>query len=85
MSGVHNNRLPSGTEGIWNNRFQGCGTVPQTDPLRPYFGSESASAVVLNFVDGVSLVGNQTTAHPACNVRLDYGSSSNTGTALRSP
>jgi len=77
MSGVLNNPTPAGTLGILNNRFEGCGVVRQTDPLRPWFGSESTSAVVLNFVSGISVVGNVTTAHPACNVRLDYSSTSN--------
>jgi hypothetical protein len=77
LSGVYNSAIPANTEGLLNNRFTGCGVVPHTDPLRAYFGSESTSAVVLNFVDGISLVGNHTTAHPACSARVDYSSSSN--------
>jgi hypothetical protein len=77
MSGVHNSHRTGSTEGIWNNRFTGCAPVAHTDPLRPYFGSESASALVLNFVHDIRLVGNQTTAHPACAARVDYSSSSN--------
>jgi len=77
MAGVYNTRTTGSTEGVSKNRFEGCASVLHTDPLRPYFGSESTSAVVLNFVDGISLVGNQTTTHPACGARVDYGSSSN--------
>jgi hypothetical protein len=77
MSGVYNAQPSAGHEGLVNNRFNGCASVPQTDPLRPYFGSESSSAVVLTFVDGISLLGNQTTAHPACAARVDHGSSNN--------
>jgi len=77
MAGVYNIRTAAGTQGILHNRFTGCAAVPHTDPLRPYFGSESTSAVVMNFVDGITLAGNQTTAHPACAARLDFGSSSN--------
>ena len=75
MAAVSNSRAASSTEGISKNRFEGCASVPHTDPLRAYFGSESASAVVLNFVDGISLVGNETTARPPCTARVDYGSS----------
>jgi hypothetical protein len=75
MSGVRNQQLPGSTEGIRNNYFNGCGVVHHTDPVRPYFGSESNSSVVLNFVDGVSVIGNQTTTSPACNVRVDFSSS----------
>lgn len=77
MAGVFNTHTSVGTQGISKNRFDGCAAVPYTDPLRSYFGSESTSAVVLNFVDGISLTGNQTTVHPPCAARLDYGSSSN--------
>ncbi len=77
MAGVYNSRTPAGTQGLLNNRFTGCAAVPHTDPLRPYFGSESTSAVVMNFVDGISLAGNRTTARPACAARVDYASSSN--------
>jgi hypothetical protein len=77
MAGVYNSHWPGATAGILNNRFTGCAAVPHTDPLRPYFGSDSTSAVVLNFVDGISLVGNRTTAHPACAARVDHSSSSN--------
>jgi hypothetical protein len=52
----------TGTVGIANNRFTGCAVVPPTDRLRPYFGSQSASAVVLAFAHGIALTGNQ--AHP---------------------
>ena len=83
MSGVYNKPTPAGAQGISQNRFTGCALVPHTDPMRPYFGSESTSAVVLNFVDGVSLVGNQTTQHPPCTVRLDYSSIRNTGISNR--
>jgi hypothetical protein len=77
MAGVYDSHIPAGTQGVLNNRFDGCASVPHTDPLRPYFGSESTSAVVMNFVDGIALVGNQITTHPACTARLDYGSSAN--------
>ena len=77
VSGVLNHRTPNGTQGVMNNRFEGCGTVAQTDPLRAWFGSASPSAVVLNFATDISLHGNLTTLHPACNARLDYASSSN--------
>lgn len=77
LAGVRNRSAPAGTEGVFNNRFTGCGKVSQTDPLRPYFGSESNSAVVLTYVDGLSLIGNLTTAHPACGARLDYSTSGN--------
>jgi hypothetical protein len=78
MAGVDNSHTPKGTQGLLHNRFTGCASVARTDPLRAYFGSESTSAVVMNFVKGISLVGNQTTGHPACAARLDYSSSSNT-------
>ena len=77
MAGVYNSHTQAGTLGILHNRFTGCASVPHTDPLRAYFGSESTSAVVLNFVDGVSLVGNQTTGRPTCTAREDYSSSNN--------
>jgi hypothetical protein len=77
MAGVYSGQPSAGTEGVLHNRFTGCASVPHTDPLRAYFGSESTSAVVMNFVDGISLIGNQTTGRPACAARLDYGSSSN--------
>lgn len=77
MAGVRNTHTPAGTQGISNNHFHGCAVVADTDQLRAYFGSESTSAVVLNFVNGISLVGNQTTAHPPCAARVDYASSSN--------
>lgn len=77
MAGVYNTHTQAGTQRISNNRFNGCAAVPHTDPLRSYFGSESTSAVVLNFVNGISFVGNQTTAHPPCAAHVDYGSSSN--------
>jgi hypothetical protein len=77
MAGVYNSHTSAGTQGILHDRFTGCASVPHTDPLRPWFGSESTSAVVLNFVDGVSLVRNQTTGHPTCTVREDYSSSNN--------
>jgi len=34
-------------------------------------------------IDGVWLVGNETTQHPACTVRLDYSSSRNVGVLNR--
>lgn len=77
MSGVDNSHTPKGTQGLLHNRFTGCASVPHTDPLRPWFGSESTSAVVMNFVRGIALAGNQTTGHPACTARLDNSSSSN--------
>jgi hypothetical protein len=75
MAGVYNRRASGGTAGIAKNRFTGCGSVKPTDPLRSYFGSDSNSAVVLNFVEGISLVGNETSAHPVCGTRVDYASS----------
>jgi hypothetical protein len=83
MAGVYNRPASGGTEGISKNRFTGCGSVKQTDPLRAYFGSASDSAVVLNFVDGISLVGNETTAHPVCAARVDYSSSRNVSISNR--
>lgn len=83
MSGVLNHPTPSGTLGILHNRFEGCGAVRQTDPLRAWFGSESTSGVVLSFVSGISLAGKVTTAHPPCNIRLDSSSSSNISLANR--
>jgi hypothetical protein len=77
MSGVMNTNTKDSTEGLRDNRFTGCGSVAQTNPMRAYFGSKSTSAVVMNFVDGISLIGNLTTAHPACAAREEYGSSSN--------
>jgi hypothetical protein len=79
MAGVYNTHTPAGTQGILNNHFTGCAPVPDPDPLRAYFGSESTSALVLNFVDGVSLVGNQATGHPTCTGREEYSSSNNVG------
>ena len=83
MAGVYNRPPAGGTEGVLRNRFTGCASVKQTDPLRPYFGSDSDSAVVLNFVDGISLVGNETSAHPVCGARVDYSSSRNVGISNR--
>jgi hypothetical protein len=83
MAGVYNSRATGNTEGLLKNRFIGCTAVADTDPLRAYFGSESASSVVLNFVRGLPLVGNQTTARPACAARLDYSSSSNVNISNR--
>ncbi len=83
LAGVYNSRTIGSTEGLLKNRFDGCAPVAETDPLRAYFGSESASAVVLNFVNGIALVGNRTTAHPACATRLDYSSTSNISTSNR--
>jgi hypothetical protein len=77
MAGVYNSHTPAGTQGLSKNRFNSCASVPHADPLRPYFGSESNSAVVLTFVDSISLIGNRTTAHPACTARVDYSSSKN--------
>lgn len=77
LAGVYNTRTADSTEGLLKNRFLGCAPVADTDTMRAYFGSESTSAVVMNFVHDISLAGNQTTAHPACAARLDYGSSSN--------
>jgi hypothetical protein len=77
LAGVYNSHTTGGTEGLLNNRFNECASVPHTDPVRPYFGSESTSAVVMTFVDGVSLAGNQSTVHPACDARVDYSSSRN--------
>jgi hypothetical protein len=77
MAGVHNSHPAGSTEGLLKNRFTGCAPVAQTDSARGYFGSASTSAVVMNFVDGISLVENQTTIHPACAAREDFGSSRN--------
>lgn len=77
MAGVTNTNTKGSTEGLLRNRFTGCGPVAQTDPMRAYFGSKSTSAVVMNFVDGISLIGNLTTTRPPCAAREDYGSSSN--------
>jgi hypothetical protein len=79
MSGV-SNRQP-GTGGLLKNRFTGCAvvpdTVPDTDPLRAYFGSESTSAVVMTFAHGITLAENQTTGRPPCAARVDGSSSGN--------
>lgn len=83
MAGVYNSHTTGSTEGLMKNRFTGCASVAQTDPMRAYFGSASTSAVVMNFVDGISLVGNQTTTHPACAARVDYGSSRNVNISNR--
>jgi len=64
MAGAYNSHSPAGAEGLTNDRFTACAAVPYADPLRPWFGSDAIS-VVLNFVDGIALVGNRTTAHPA--------------------
>jgi hypothetical protein len=48
--------------------------VPPTDRLRPYFGSQSFSAVDLAFAHDMVLAGNK--AHPGCAARIDYSSSS---------
>ncbi|MGA2812136.1 MAG: hypothetical protein ABSG16_12095, partial [Candidatus Acidiferrum sp.] len=63
-----------GTLGIVRNRFTGCGKVPQANRMRPYFGSESPAAVVLIFSRGISLSGNETSAHPLCPARVDNSS-----------
>jgi hypothetical protein len=81
VAGVHNRRTTGSTAGLLKNRFTGCASVAPTDAMRACFGSESTSAVVMNFVDSVALVGNQTTTH--CDVRLDYGSSNNVNIANR--
>jgi hypothetical protein len=83
MAGVYNSRAAGSTEGVSKNRFEGCASVPHTDRLRAYFGSESTAAVVMNFVDGISLVGNETTARPLCAARVDYGSSSDINISSR--
>lgn len=83
MAGVYNSRTATGTAGISDNRFIGCATVPPTDPLRPYFGSDSTSAVVLSFAHGVSLARNETTAHPPCAARVDFSSSSGISDSVR--
>jgi hypothetical protein len=77
VAGVRNTLTPGSSEGLLKNRFTGCASVADTDAIRPYFGSAATSAVVMNFVDGVTLVENQTTAHPACTAREDYASSRN--------
>jgi len=71
MAGVRN--TGAGTAGILRNRFTGCGVVAPTDRLRPYFGSQSAAAVDLNFAHGIALAANQ--AHLPCAARVDYASS----------
>jgi hypothetical protein len=76
MAGVANIHTAKGTQGILRNRFTGCAPVQPTDPLRAYFGSASTSAVVLNFVDGMSLDNNQATGHPTCAAQVDDSSSS---------
>jgi len=83
MAGVHNSRTTGSTEGLLKNSFTGCASVAHTHAMRAYFGSESTSAVVMNFVDKITLVGNQTTTHPACAARVDYGSSNNVNISNR--
>jgi hypothetical protein len=74
IAGVENTRTPGSTAGIFRNHFTSCPAVPATDPLRPYFGSHSTSAVDLSFAHGITLAGNQT--HPTCAARVDFSSSS---------
>jgi hypothetical protein len=81
MAGVENARTPGGTAGIFRNHFTSCPAVPATDPLRPYFGSQSTSAVDLTFAHGITLARNQT--HPICAVRVDFSSSS--GISVEAP
>jgi hypothetical protein len=76
MAGVLNGREPGSSEGILRNHFTACGVVAQTDPIRPYFGSASRSAVVMNFAAGIALLQNLTTVHPDCAARMDFSSSS---------
>lgn len=77
MAGVYNSRTPGSSEGLVKNRFTGCAAVAQTNTTRGYFGSESDSAVVMQFVEGISLLGNETNSSPACTAREDYSSSNN--------
>jgi hypothetical protein len=77
IAAVRNWQEPGSTEGVLRNRFTDCGTVAQTNRMRPYFGSESHSGVVLEFVEGIPLTGNDTTAKPPCGARFDYSTSSN--------
>lgn len=74
MAGVENARTPASTAGIFRNHCTSCPGVPATDPQRPYFGSDSRSAVDLSFAHGITLGGNQT--HPTCAARVDLSSSS---------
>lgn len=67
----------SGTKNVHidQDRFTGCGAVPDADPLYSYYGSESTSAVVLSFADTVFAKGDRTTVDPSCFARADASSS----------
>lgn len=60
---------------IDRNALSGCEAVPDADPVYSYYGSESNSAVVLSFADGVSAKGNFTSAIRQCTARRDVSSS----------
>jgi hypothetical protein len=62
---------------IDNNRFAGCAEVPDADPIYSYFGSESKSALVLSFADGIAATGDLTNANSGCTARMDDASSRN--------
>jgi hypothetical protein len=59
---------------INRNQFTGCEAVPDADPIYSYYGSESKSAVVLSFMDTVSLIQDRTTDAAGCTVRKDDSS-----------
>jgi hypothetical protein len=66
----------TGTKDIEVNRdqFMGCEAVPDADPIYSYYGSESKSAVVLSFVDTVSLNHDRTSDAAGCTARKDDSS-----------
>jgi len=68
LTGARNDRID-------NNRFTGCGTVPDADPIYSYFGSESRSALVLSFAENIAVTGDVTAADPICTARRDAASS----------
>ena len=59
---------------INDNDFVHCAAVPDADPLYPYFGAESRSAVVLSFAETVSAAGNSTGDDPRCFARKEHSS-----------
>jgi hypothetical protein len=54
MVSVENTRTPRSAAGIFGNRFTQLPAVPRTDPLRPYFGSHSTSAVDVSFAHSIN-------------------------------